>query len=172
MQGFVLQDFTYSEKSTLRRHLLIPQIMCQFFGLVFAFVAAFDYEPHGGSYWEEFWSTAIFSFTIATFTGLMMSTLSLKIEAIKSRKYRLAIMAEAAGDHTKAIEIIRKHGSPHLLFTYRQRYQNDLANQKNYSTNVPGQTQNPSVINIHNVQAQQGPTEINVQDSVVTDWNQ
>ena len=28
------------------------------------------------------------------------------------------------------------------------------------------------VFNIHNIQNQQGPTEINVQDSVVTDWNQ
>ena len=103
----------------------------------------------------------------------MMSGLTLTIEIIESRKYRLAIMAEAAGDHIKAIAIIRKHGSPNLLSTYRQRYENDLANQNQITQPyVPIQTQNPSVINIHNVQTQQGPTEINVQDSVVTEWKQ
>ena len=165
MQGFVLQGFSNPNQRSLVRHFLFPQIAFQSLALIASIflTVTFGWDLDG---------LVIFFFS-ALFTGLLVSGLTLTIEVIQSRKYRLAIMAEAAGDHTKAIEIIRKHGSPHLLSTYRQRYQNDLANQNQITQpNVPSQTQNPSVINIHNVQTQQGPTEINVQDSVVTDWNQ
>ena len=166
MQGFVLNDFSNPRKQNLRSHLLIPQIVFQ----PLALIAIIVLWPGGET--EELLEGIWFILT-ALFIGLLVSGLTLTIEDIGSRKYRLAVMAEAAGDHTKAIAIIRKRGLPHLLSTYRQRYQNDLSNQNQITQpNVASQTQNPSVINIHNVQTQQGPTEINVQDSVVTEWKQ
>jgi len=164
MQGFVLQGFSNPNKRSLVRHFLDPQIVFQSIALIITIFREWKF-----GHWNEEYMTFIGCGAI----GLFVTAISLTIEAIESKIYRSAIMAEAAGDHTNAIEIIRKYGSPQLLSTYRQRYQNDLANQNQIAQpNVPSQTQNPSVINIHNVQTQQGPTEINVQDSVVTDWNQ
>ncbi len=158
------KGFSNPNKRSLVRHFLPPQIVFQSIALIITIYRVWHYEG-----WNDEYTT----FILLGFLGLFVTAISLTIEAIESKICGSAIMAEAAGDHTKAIEIIRKRGSPHLLSTYLQRYQNDLANQNQITQpNVPSQTQNPSVINIHNVQTQQGPTEINVQDSVVTDWNQ
>jgi len=83
------------------------------------------------------------------------------------------VMLEAMGEYEKAMTLAAKYAPPQLITLFRQRYASQLAQEnKPQPTQANNSEQNASVINIHNVQTQQGPTEINVQDSVVTDWNQ
>ena len=82
-------------------------------------------------------------------------------------------MLEAMGEYEKAMTLAAKYADPQLIALFRQRYASELKQEMSpRSTQANYSEQKPSVINIHNVQTQQGPTEINVQDSVVTDWNQ
>jgi len=82
-------------------------------------------------------------------------------------------MLEAMGEYEKAMTLAAKYADPQLITLFRQRYASQLKQEITpQPTQANNSEQTASVINIHNVQTQQGPTEINVQDSVVTDWNQ
>ena len=82
-------------------------------------------------------------------------------------------MLEAMGSYREAMTIAAKFATPQLITSFSQRYASQLAQEeKTLPADVENTAQSTPVFNIHNIQNQQGPTEINVQDSVVTDWNQ
>ena len=101
--------------------------------------------------------------TIVTLIPITIAVLRFKF---KRKSIQKCIMLEAKGEYEKAMILATKYADPQLITRYRQRYSSQLAQEiKSQPTHLDNLEQSASVINIHN-------TEINVQDSVVTDWNQ
>jgi hypothetical protein len=102
----------------------------------------------------------------ALFWPGLLYIVAIVVEISRYNNKKKCVMLEAKGEYEKAMVLATKYADPQLITIYRQRYASQLAQEiKTQPTQSNNSEQSASVINIHN-------TEINVQDSVVTDWNQ
>lgn len=110
--------------------------------------------------------------TLLILCGVVIFAIPIIIVFYRFNQKKKCLVLEAMGEYEKSITLAARYADPQLIKLFRQRYamgiKQETTPQLNQANNIG---QNPSVINIQNVLTQQGPTEISVQDSVVTDWN-
>tara|TARA_B100000902_G_C26924570_1_gene723366 strand:+ start:55 stop:558 length:504 start_codon:yes stop_codon:yes gene_type:complete len=164
-QGLVLQSlhrqFPWKPWMIVYFTLLLAIYLYVVFGLGYGWDASTPNNRSGSRFWMlQMWWTIpnLCAFFVAQYRHKLM---------------KKCVMLEAMGSYREAMTIAAKFATPQLITSFSQRYASQLAQEeKTLPADIKNTTQSSPVFNIHNIQNQQGPTEINVQDSVVTDWNQ
>ena len=168
-QGLVLQSlhrqFPWKPWMIVYFTLLLATYLFLVFGLGYGWDVNpplnADDHPDGPEFWMvQIWWTIPYlcAFFVAQYRHKLM---------------KKCVMLEAMGSYREAMTIAAKFATPQLITSFSQRYASQLAQEeKTLPPEIKNTGQSTPVFNIHNIQHQQGPTDINVQDSVVTDWNQ